>query len=623
MTALAGVVGQVPQAKAEELCAAALMGQSLYGRSAPSIQSSDGVAFGISLFASLPEDGAGDQSAGGERLMLIADVRLDNRGDIASALGRDPAGISDGQLLFAAWSRWGMATLDRIIGDFAIAAFDLERRELILARDPTGQRPLFFSVQQDRVAFASMPSGLFSASPPAPDLKRIAQVLGGFGSHDDRSAFVAIRRVLPGHVVTFAQGSERSFCYWRPRLDPFEQASTKDLVEQYRSLLDAAVQSQVRRTRNPLAAHLSSGFDSTAVATTASRFVDPKEIVAFTAAPAFEGSATGPYGRPIDESAIAAETARQFGIKHVVVRTSAPLLEVVRGYTRHYQEPVRNVLNAGWWSEINRQAARSGTAVLLTAEMGNMTLNAGELGMLSEWVRDRQWGKWLRQALAAWRYKDATWRGVAMASFDPWLPDALVRALERGFGARPSWSIRFFREDLLPASDRPRPRLKGQAAARLSTLTGIDFGLLRKGCLGETGVDQRDPMADRRLAEFGLRLPPEQLIDNGVFAPLARQALSDRAPKQVLDLPRRGFQGGDWPVRLRQQHAAEIVEEIGSSHAAWQLLDFARLRHAVANWPKLGTDSNADLVFGRDFTAALAAGVFVADVERDPLSIGR
>ena len=346
-------------------------------------------------------------------------------------------------------------------------------------------------------------------------------------------------------------------------------------------------------------------------------------MVAFTAAPAFEQFAAGPYGRPIDELAVAAETARQYGVEHIVVRSSAPLLDIVRGYTRYYQEPVRNVLNAGWWSEINRQAASSGAAVLLTAEMGNMTLNAGELGMLSEWVRDRQWRKWWRQALAAWRYKGASWRGVAMASFDPWLPPGLVRALERGFGARPSWSIRFFREDLLSASDRQRPRLKGQAAARLSTLTGIDFGPLRKGCLGETGIDQRDPMADRRLAEFGLRLPPEQLIDNGVFAPLARQALSDRAPKQVLDLPKRGFQGGDWPVRLRQQDAAEILEEIAPNSAVQQLLDLGRLRHAVANWPKLGPDSNADLVFGRDFTAALAAGVFVADVERDPLSIGR
>ena len=522
MTALAGVVGPLSQARAEEYCAAALADQALYGRSAPSIQSRDGVAFGIRLFATLPEDGGDDQPVADQRLLLVADVRLDNRDDLSAALGLDPGGMSDGRLLFAAWSRWGVATLDRIVGDFAIAAFDVERRELVLARDPTGQKPLFFSIQRGRIAFASMPSGLFYGSPPAPDLNRIAQILGGFGSHDDRSAFLDIRRVLPGHVVSFTEGREHSSCYWRPRLDPFEKVAEGDLVEQYRSLLDAAVQSQVRRTADPLATHLSSGFDSTAVATTATRFADHKAIIAFTAAPAFEQFAAGPYGRPIDESAVAAATARQYGVEHIVVRSPAPLLDVVRGYARYYQEPVRNVLNAGWWSEINRQAASSGAAVLLTAEMGNMTLNAGELGMLSEWVRDRQWRTWWRQALAAWRHKGASWRGVAMASFDPWLPPGLVRALERGFGARPT-GIRFFREDLLSPSDRLRPRLKGQAAARLSTLTGIDFGPLRKGCLGETGVDQRDPMADRRLAEFGLRLPTEQLIDNGVFAPLAQR----------------------------------------------------------------------------------------------------
>jgi asparagine synthase (glutamine-hydrolysing) len=622
LTALAGVVGPLSQAEAREQCAAALAGQALYGRSIPSIRSVDGAAFGICVFATLPED-SDDQPIADERLLLVADARLDNRKELCEALGLDPVGMSDRQLLLAAWLRWGVATLERIVGDFGLAAFDFKRRELVLARDPTGQKPLFFSVQRDRIAFASMPSGLFCAIPPVPDLNRIAQVLGGFGSHDDRSPFVGIRRVLPGHVVHFTEGRERSSCYWRPRLDPFEQTARDELVEQYRSLLDSAVKAQIRRAAVPLATHLSSGFDSTAVTTTATRFVEPKEIVAFTAAPAFEASAPGPYGRPIDESAVAAETARQFGIEHVVVRSSAPLLEVVRGYARYYQEPVRNVLNAGWWSEINRQAAASGAVVLLTAEMGNMSLNAGELGMLSEFVRHGRWAEWWRQAIAAWRYKDASWRGVAMASFDSWLPAGLVRALERGFGARPSWSIRYFREELLPASDQRRPRLKGQAAARLSTLTGIDFGPLRKGCLGETGVDQRDPMADRRLAEFGLRLPPEQLIDNGVFAPLARQALSDRVPDQVLNLPKRGFQGGDWPVRLRQQDAAEILEEIAPSRAAQQLLNLAQLRQAIANWPKLGPESNANLVFGRDFTAALAAGVFVADVERDPNSLGR
>ena len=247
------------------------------------------MALGIRLFATLPEDTLGDRPIADERLLLIADVRLDNRKELSAALGLDAVGMSDRLMLFAAWSRWGVATLDRIVGDFAIAAFDLERRQLILARDPTGQKPLFFSVQKDRIAFASMPCGLFSAERPAPDIGRIAQVLGGFGSHDDRSAFVDIRRVLPGHVVSFRDGREHSSrCYWQPRLDPFEHATTEELVEQYRSLLDAAVQSQTRRTGDPLAAHLSSGFDSTAVTTTATRFVDHKSMVAFTAAPAFD-----------------------------------------------------------------------------------------------------------------------------------------------------------------------------------------------------------------------------------------------------------------------------------------------------------------------------------------------
>jgi hypothetical protein len=113
------------------------------------------------------------------------------------------------------------------------------------------------------------------------------------------------------------------------------------------------------------------------------------------------------------------------------------------------------------------------------------------------------------------------------------------------------------------------------------------------------------------------------MMHGGQFCPLARRALADRVPENVLNLPLRGYQGGDWPLKLKKGDVAAVIEEIAPCSAAQELLDFGRLHDLLAKWPALDVGANADLVLGRDLTAALAAGVFVADVQRYPDSLGR
>lgn len=561
------------------------------------------------------------------RLMLVADIRLDNREDLFRSLNLSTplAGLADSELLFRAWDKWGAQTLDRIAGDFAVAAYDFERQELTLARDPTGQRPLFFSIVDEAVIFASMPSGLLVAKSAQHDLPRMAQMLLGAGHFSERTSWSDVSRVLPAHALTFARGSRSSRQYWQPSLDPFVGRSTSDFIDEYRALLDESVRSHMRRLEGPLATHLSSGFDSSAVCATAMRLAGPSErIIAYTAAPAFGESTVALRGRNIDESPVAARMAEFVGVNHVVVRTKDSLLDAMRGHARYFQEPVRNLLNAGWWKDINRQASAAGAVTMLTAEVGNSTLNTGELAILSEWIRRGQWGRWATEARAAFHRLDVNWRGLFVSSFGSHLPRPLVRSAERLFQTNPSWTRVFYRPHLLAGADADTPAdTSSRAAQRLQMLTRLDFGALRKGCLGETGIDQRDPFANRRLAEFSLRLPPEQLLHDGRRRPLAKAALADRLPNFILELPVRGFQGGDWPIRLDPSGVANVVEEISANSTVQALLDLPKIRQTVADWPALRADSTSDLVFGRDFTAALAAGAFIVEGERYPERLGR
>jgi asparagine synthase (glutamine-hydrolysing) len=132
-------------------------------------------------------------------------------------------------------------------------------------------------------------------------------------------------------------------------------------------------------------------------------------------------------------------------------------------------------------------------------------------------------------------------------------------------------------------------------------------------------VDERDPLADRRLVEFSLRLPPEQLYWNGVSRPLARAALADRVPASVIDLKVRGLQGADWAMRFTQENAYELLEEISPNPVASDLFDLDRIRRAIDRWPT--ADWNQQSVLGEYrlcLIGALSTAMFALVYEEEP-----
>jgi asparagine synthase (glutamine-hydrolysing) len=146
-----------------------------------------------------------------------------------------------------------------------------------------------------------------------------------------------------------------------------------------------------------------------------------------------------------------------------------------------------------------------------------------------------------------------------------------------------------------------------------------DLGVYRKGTLAGWGLDLRSPTADRRLAEFCLSLPIEQMLKDGVARPLARRALADRLPSQVLNEPRRGHQGVDWHEGLtaaRPQIDAELrrLEDCGPEA---KLINLERLRDLAAKFPNSGWES-ADVQIA--YRVVLQRGLAAAHFIRSALS---
>jgi asparagine synthase (glutamine-hydrolysing) len=630
MTALAGfwTLGRDPESARR--CEAMLCAQADCGPHARAVAESGELALGRGLFRILPEDAFDAQpllSADG-RFALVADSRLDNRDKLGAELGLSSARLADmadSHLLFVALQRWGESAVDRILGDFAFAFFDSAERSLLLARDPLGQRPLFYHRGSGFVAFASMPRGLHAAGvEKRAELETAARYLALLHPLGERSWHAGISRVEPGHVATLTPAGTKSRRYWSPGRRELRLPRFEDYVEAFRSELDAAVARRLRGAGDPVAAHLSGGWDSGAVAATAARLLAPEDrrLTAFTSVP--RAAAPAPGIRFADEGPLAAATAGLHpNIEHVLLPTPerSAIADLARD-SRLFERPLFNPCNQVWLSGIRSAAGGRGARVLLTGEIGNWTLSAAPGSVLADLVRRGRLLSWGREALGIARSGRMRLRSIAASSFGPWIPRPLWRRLAR-FSTAPEVPLRSaLRRDLWPqvaeeqsafALGLERPPSDSFEDAR-NALFEMDFGEYRKGVLAGWGIDKRDATADRRLIEFCFSLPLGMLMKDGVRRPLARAALSDRLPAQVLGQRAKGYQAADWHEALGRDREAlfRLIDAIAADADASSVVDAPLLRRLVEDWPQGGWETPATIARYRiALLQGLAAGQFI------------
>jgi len=591
-----------------------------YGPHAVDQWAEDDIAMGRRLFRTLPEDlhdhGPVALEAGG---WLVADARLDNRQELERDLAISPdraRRMADSALLAVAWMRWGDACLDRLVGDYALAVWEAPRRRLVLARDPFGHRPLNYHRTRGLFAFASMPVGLhvLTDAPPRPDEAHLAAFLALRPEEGSATFFEGVERVEPGGLVVVDRGGLATRRHYAPVISPLRLPEASDYVEALREQLDRAVGAQLRGVETEVAAHLSSGWDSGAVAATAARLLAPGNgrVTAFTAAPRAGYAGLDPIGRHGDESAgAAAVAARYANMDHLVVRAAArsPLADLDRDIALGGR-PALNPCNHVWVNDLNRAAAARGLGVMLTGDFGNLGLTDDGQDCLPELFLGGKWRRWWGLATAVARARALSPAGVLAASLEPAAP-WLVRALRRLAGRRtgsPRGHSALNPQAWRRLATGTGPRPADRAARRLATLTRLDPASYRMAALAGCGVDMRDPLTDRRLIEFCLSIPIDRLTAGGRLRGLARLALADRLPAQILEARTRGYQAVDWHEGLSadRTEVARDVRRLAALPAAARLLDIDRLHTLVSRWPAGGWQREKAI---EDYRLALLRGL--------------
>lgn len=347
MSAIAGVwyPDGRPGAKAD--CQRISRSLALYGPDREGQWDGGEIAFAHRLMAFLPEDRFHRQPLAGRggRLHLVADCRIDNREELGRLLSIDPARqavMCDAAFILAALERWGAGAVDRLCGDFAFAAWDMDARTLMLARDPVGNRPLHYHVGCGWFAFASMPKGLLALPevPTGPDPDRVLtwqMLLPLDGPH---SFYKGVQRLDFGHVATVrADGGMELRRYWDPMAVPQRRGIRGNAdADGMRDALDVAVKAQLRGTGGT-ALMLSGGLDSCALASSAAPLLaeQGKRLSAYTNVPVAGEDSTYAAHLLTDEGPLAAARISRINIllydrssgltckiQYIISRTSRP-----------------------------------------------------------------------------------------------------------------------------------------------------------------------------------------------------------------------------------------------------------------------------------------------------------
>jgi asparagine synthase (glutamine-hydrolysing) len=444
--------------------------------------------------------------------------RLEARGERFATEG-------DGEVLAALLDVEGVAGLAQVEGSYAFAFLKGPDGPLWLGRDPRGVRPLVFSHDAGRLAFASTLDGLrpLLATRPRADLEALADVLRDGVVRGSRTALAGVNRVPPGGVVELDAGLGLGARHVPARELPPE-AATDDVLGALRS----AVRERLALER-PAAVLLSGGVDSALVAALAAE-VGPLPAYTLT----FPGHGTH------DESRRAARTAQRLGLEQIQVPCPIDPSTWVFGAAAAFDEPFADASAIPTWGLAHAVGARA--RVVLTGTGGDEAfggyrrywlLGAGPwLRTVPAFVREpvrRVLGRALPQGarlLGAAGDAQGFYRGLLRVQHERELR-ALLGPLFAGL------------EPLAPA---PGPGNAREAMAEdLARYLPDDLLVKEDRALMAFGVEGRHPFLDARVLAAAARLEQRGSPARGRQKRVLRAYVREVVDPDLAREPKRGF----------------------------------------------------------------------------------
>lgn len=509
--------------------------------------------------------------AAGQQPMTVEDGRLHityngeiyNHADYRNALeakGHRYDTHCDTEAILHLYEEYGARAVEYLRGMFAFAIWDKAKRELFIARDRLGVKPLYYVHDSDgSLFFASEIKALLEARAVKPEINfsALPDYLANHATSGEETLFCGVRRLLPGHTLLWRDGSIEIEKYWDVHFAPEAQEaeaasrrSDKDYIDEWRELFKESVRLRLMADV-PLGMFLSGGLDSSAIAAMMSGMVT-EPIKTFS---------VGFAEKEANELAFAQLVATKFKTEHhEIIISPQEFFNALPRLVWHEDEPV--AFDSSIPLFFVSTLAQRHVKVVLTGE--------GSDEMLGGYARYR---KTLLNLAFGKNYEALTppaLRGLVQKQITH-LPAALQKKLTRSFLHLPSniESLYFDNFAVFPRARQAKlltcrtkqliGELNPYAAAHnylrdtdaqttLDKLLYADMKtylhelLMKQDQMSmAASIESRVPFLDHKLVEYTARLPERFKIRGKRTKWILREAMRGILPDEILTRRKMGF----------------------------------------------------------------------------------
>ncbi|HEV7645649.1 MAG TPA: asparagine synthase (glutamine-hydrolyzing) [Pyrinomonadaceae bacterium] len=485
----------------------------------------------------------------------------------------------DTETILHLYAEYGAGCVEYLRGMFAFAIWDARKKELFIARDRFGVKPLYYvHDEQGNLFFASEIKALLEAGAVKAEVNFnvLPDQLANHGTSGDETLFAGVKRLAPGHTLLWKDGCIEIRKFWDLSFEPKHEAkSDAEFVEEWRDLFRESVKLRLMADV-PLGMFLSGGIDSSAIAAMMSTMVDDP-IKTFSVA--FNE-------RDANELEYARLVAEKYKTDHHEITISpAQFFEALPQLIWHEDEPLG--FSASVPLYFVSKLAQQHVKVVLTGEGSDEIL--GGYGRYQKALALLNYGE-KYESFTPGFLREAVKAGVAT------LPASLNRKLKRTFLALDAdienlyfdnFAIftKLMQGGLLSAGARARIAdtnpytglhrwMENTDAEELldkllyaDTKTYLHELLMKQDQMSmAASIESRVPFLDHKLVEFTARMPVEMKLRGKTTKWLLREAMKGILPETILTRKKMGFPVplGNW---FRNEFKNVIDEYVLSERA--------------------------------------------------------
>lgn len=568
------------------------------------------------------------------KIFMTADAVLDNRAELIRSLEIEHQDIPDGKLIYYAYLKWEEDCARFLRGIFSFAVYDGRKKCLYLFTDQMGSRAVHYYSGDKGFCFSTTFEPILQVYPEISICEKWVVACECAQTPDmclfpEITPYEGVIQLEAGHFIRISENEFEKKRYWSPFRKNRRKMSFDDM--QCKKIFQATMEQCVKDTLRSgvkVAAMVSSGLDSTAVASVAAKFLGEKEekLYTYTSVPDGEYEAKNYYSMANEAWGPEALCEKYDNIEMKLVDCKGmDGFTKLRNLVEYLELPVKSAPNLMWIDEIYKEAAQKGCRVLLKGQYGNGTISYGRiLTLLHYYITNGHFIRACKEVSAFGKKNGISKKRI----IKKYIQELKEKRKDQDYMSGSYVSRELLEKYKINAVVNREAKHSGGGAldtqeqrqefmyesVNLAQLAAYDTRLSLMH-----GVIVRDPTKDIRMVQLCLELPMECFVCYGVERRLVRDYLRGIVPNVILEeTKRRGLQSADFEKRIFNNWE-KIKREVMEALNYPEILSYVDeqnwevLLHKLDNWREQGEDASQLCVHAMNF---YAFSVFLEEFDR-------